>query len=69
MTRSMPPLTAMRLDSVRRYFPSDAAVADALRVSRNRLERWRAGQAPDPVNERTLLALDVVVSLLTGYLV
>lgn len=65
---SRAPLAAMRLDSVRRVFPSDAAVADALGVSRAQPPRWRTGQTPDRENDHKLVALDAVVSLLTGYL-
>lgn len=61
-------LAAMRLDSVRRVFDSDAAVADALGVSRAQPPRWREGQMPDPENAHKLASLDVVIDLLTGYL-
>ena len=61
-------LAAMRLDSVRRVFESDAAVADALGVSRAQPPRWRDGQMPDPENAHKLAGLDIVIDLLTGYL-
>jgi hypothetical protein len=61
-------LAAMRLDAVRRVFESDAAVADALGVSRAQPPRWREGQVPEPENAHKLVGLDVVIDLLTGYL-
>jgi hypothetical protein len=61
-------LAAMRLDAVRRVFESDAAVADALGVSRAQPPRWRGGQVPEPENAHKLAGLDVVIDLLTGYL-
>ncbi len=53
---------------MRRVFSSDAAIADALGISRSQPPRWRAGQAPDLENGQRLIGLDVVISLLTGYL-
>ncbi len=67
-TKNSPHLAAARLDSIRRAFPSDAAIADVLGMSRSQLGRWRAGQTPDPENAHRLAALDVVISLLSGYL-
>lgn len=58
----------MRLDSARRVFRSDAAVADALGVNRTQLSRWREGRTPDPKNLDRLVGLDAVVQLLTGFL-
>lgn len=58
----------MRLDSARRVFRSDAAVAEAIGVNRTQPSRWREGQTPDPENVDRLVGLDVVVQLLTGFL-
>lgn len=58
----------MRLDSARRVFRSDAAVAEALGVNRTQLSRWREGRTPDPENLDRLVGLDAVVQLLTGFL-
>lgn len=59
---------AMRLQSARRAFETDAELADLLGVDRAQPARWRAGQAPDPANREKIVALDVVVELLSGYL-
>lgn len=59
---------ALRLDSVRRVFESDAHVARALGVDPAQVSRWRRGQAPDPLNRDRLTALDSVIEMLTGYL-
>ncbi|CAN5625202.1 hypothetical protein BH23GEM3_BH23GEM3_26030 [soil metagenome] len=61
-------VAAQRLDSLRRVFPSDAAIAEALDMSRAALGRWRDGALPDPEVEARLIALDTVVSLLATYL-
>lgn len=58
----------MRLDSVRRVFRSDAAVAEALGVNRTQFSRWRRGQKPDAENLDRLVGLDAAVQLLTGFL-
>lgn len=58
----------MRLESARRVFRSDAAVADAIGVSRAQPSRWREGQEPDLENVERLVGLDVVIQLLTGFL-
>ncbi len=58
----------MRLQSARRAFETDAELADLLGVDRAQPARWRAGQAPDPANREKIVALDVVVELLSGYL-
>jgi hypothetical protein len=63
-----PGFVIMRLDSARRVFRSDAAVADAIGVNRTQPSRWREGQMPDPKNLDRLVGLDVVVQLLTGFL-
>ena len=61
-------LTAARYTSVRRAFPSDAALAQALHVDRSRVARWKKGEAPSPEHAEQLLRLDTVVSLLVGFL-
>lgn len=61
-------LTASRLDSLRRVFPSDAAIAEALQISRASLGRWRRGAIPDAAAESRLIGLDAAVSLLATYL-
>lgn len=58
----------MRLDAVRRAFPSDAAVAETLGVHPAQLARWRQGQEPEPENADRLTGLDAVIEMLTGYL-
>lgn len=58
----------MRLDSARRVFRSDAAVAEAIGVNRTQPLRWREGQTPDPENVDRLVGLDIVIQLLTGFL-
>jgi hypothetical protein len=63
-----PAFVILRLDSARRVFRSDAAVAEALGVNRTQPSRWREGQMPDPRNLDRLVGLDVVVQLLTGFL-
>ena len=61
-------LAAARYHSVRRAFPSDAALAQALRVDRSRVTRWKRGESPSPHHAEQLLRLDAVVSLLAGFL-
>lgn len=61
-------LAAARYRSVRRAFPSDAALAQALRVDRSRVTRWKRGESPSPHHAEQLLRLDAVVSLLAGFL-
>jgi transcriptional regulator with XRE-family HTH domain len=61
-------LDTARYRSVRRAFPSDAALAAALRVDRSRVARWKRGEAPSPEHAEQLLRLDAVVSLLSGFL-
>ena len=58
----------LRLDSARRAFGSDAAVARALDVDPAQVARWRRGQMPADANVDRLAALDVVVEMLDGYL-
>lgn len=60
---------AIRLESARRAFPSDAQVAEALGVDRAQVTRWREGVTePGPENADRIVGLDAVVELLTGYL-
>jgi hypothetical protein len=61
-------LVNMRLDSARRAFDSDSAIAKALGVDPAQITRWRRGQVPDPENADRLAALDVVVEMLSGVL-
>jgi hypothetical protein len=65
---SDPNLAAGRLDSLRRVFSSDAAIAEVLDVSRAAPGRWRQGALPDPETESRLIALDTTVSLLATFL-
>jgi hypothetical protein len=58
----------LRLASARRAFSSDAELADVLGVDRAQPGRWRAGQAPDPLNRERIVAIDVVVELLGTWL-
>lgn len=63
-----PNLMASRLDSLRRVFRSDSAIADSLQVSRAALGRWRRGATADADAESRLIGLDAAVSLLATYL-
>jgi uncharacterized protein (DUF2384 family) len=59
----------VRIESVRRAFPSDAKIAEALGVDRAQLKRWRVGQTqPGPENADRIVGLDTAVELLSGYL-
>jgi hypothetical protein len=60
-------LTA-RLESLRRAFGSDAAIAGALGIDPARLARWRRGESPDTAGEDRLSALCLVVEMLSGAL-
>lgn len=61
--------SAVRLQSARRAFASDAQVAEALGVNRAQVRRWREGRtAPGPENADRIVGLDTVVELLSGYL-
>jgi uncharacterized protein (DUF2384 family) len=60
---------ALRLESARRAFPSDAQMAEALGVGRAQVKRWREGQTvPGPVNAERIVGLDAAVELLSGFL-
>jgi len=60
---------ALRLESARRAFTSDAQVADALGVDRAQVKRWREGETePGPGNAERVVGLDAAVELLSGYL-
>jgi uncharacterized protein (DUF2384 family) len=59
---------ALRIDSARRAFRSDAEIAAVLDVDPAQLSRWKRGQTPDPENADRLAGLDLVVQMLSGYL-
>lgn len=59
-------LLRLRLDSVRRAFPSDRTLAQALGVDPSQVARWRKGQEPDTENLDRLVGLDATVEMLTG---
>lgn len=60
---------AVRIESARRAFPSDAQVAEALGVDRAQVKRWREGRTePGPENADRIVGLDTAVELLSTYL-
>jgi transcriptional regulator with XRE-family HTH domain len=59
---------AHRYAVARRAFASDAEMAASFGVHRSQIARWKQGAPPDPANAERLLGLDVVVSLLEGFL-
>ncbi len=59
-------LLRLRLDSVRRAFPSDRTLAQALGVDPSQVARWRKGQEPDLENLDRLVGLDAIVEMLNG---
>lgn len=63
-----PPIGWARYASARRAFSSDAELARVLGVHRSQVARWKQGAPAEPENEERLRDLDVVVSLLTGFL-
>jgi transcriptional regulator with XRE-family HTH domain len=56
-----------RYHSARRAFESDAEMAEALGVNRSNITRWKQGKT-SPKDAELLVMLDVVVTLLTGFL-
>lgn len=62
------PLAGLRYAIAKRAFSSDAEMANELRVHRSQITRWKQGAAPDAQNAEKLVGLDVVVSLLQGFL-
>jgi hypothetical protein len=64
-----PDYYAVRLESARRAFDSDAQIAAALGVNRAQVKRWREGDTvPGADNADRVVGLDAAVELLTGYL-
>ncbi|MGH7528434.1 MAG: hypothetical protein ACREMX_17210 [Gemmatimonadales bacterium] len=61
-------LASMRYLTARRAFASDTEMAETLDVHRSQIARWKHGTAPDMENAERLVGLDVVVSLLEGFL-
>lgn len=61
-------LIPARVLSARRAFRSDADLAHALGVDRSRIVRYRRGEEPSGPVAETLIGLDVVISLLDGFL-
>lgn len=60
---------AVRLESARQAFRSDAQVAEALGVDRAQVKRWREGETePGPGNADRVVGLEAAVALLSGYL-
>ncbi len=57
-----------RYRSARRAFASDAELADLIGVHRSNVVRWKQGERASSAHLEPLLALDVVVSLLDGFL-
>lgn len=61
-------LQQARYWSIRRAFPSDAAMARALGVHRSSVTRWKRGEVASEEHHERLVALDAVIDLLTGFL-
>jgi hypothetical protein len=60
----MPDLIALRLDSIRRVVPSDTALADALAIAPEEIERVRAGARLNDDALQRLFVLDATIELL-----
>lgn len=54
--------------SARTAFHSDSELAEELGVNRSSVARWKQGQPPQMKSKEMLINLNVVVSLLRGYL-
>lgn len=67
MAVSEPVMAPYRYRSARRAFDSDADLAAVLGVHRSNVTRWKRGET-SPENEELLVGLDVIVTLLTGFL-
>jgi len=57
-----------RYASVRRVFPSDAAMAEAFGVNRSAVAHWKRGGTIAPENRELLQGLDTTIALLGGFL-
>ena len=62
------PLVTLRYAIARQAFDSDTEMAETLGVHRSQITRWKQGAAPAGRTAEHLLGLDVVVSLLQGFL-
>lgn len=63
-----PALRAVSFRLVRAVFDSDAAMAEAFGVDRSNMGRWKNGAPLSHENAARLQAIEVVVSLLLGFL-
>lgn len=66
--QDQPAIWRARYRSVRRGFRSDEELARVLGLEVGKVARWKDGESPVPGHRERLLALDVVVELLTGFL-
>jgi transcriptional regulator with XRE-family HTH domain len=62
-----PALAPYRYQSARRAFGTDTEMAEVLGVHRSNITRWKQGKT-SPKDSELLVMLDVVVTLLTGFL-
>ena len=62
------PLSWMYYLLARTAFKSDAELAQELGVNRSSVTRWKQGRPPKGVNSDILRDLNIVISLLLGYL-
>lgn len=63
------PTWAVRVESARQAFSSDAKLAEALGVDRAQVKRWREGATePGPEKAERVIGLDAAVALLSRYL-